>query len=313
VEYQSKLHGFYVNDKRKHEEYLLIDPDPRSEVDSPLKTQIDLPASGTPSCKVAINGRCLLELKHIYAASTQDGKDIFGRVTFTGNIRRDGIVSDLAVADATADPPELRSVLVDEAMQNLRTWRFAPAKNADAFRITYDYRITDSPLVGYEHSVEFHLPDEVRVWTPSQRLRVPPQVISSTPSSGTGIAQAFTFLLSHPAGFSAITQVRFVISSTSSRVHCEGLFKTAAHALYLAEDESGLLGPMDINGSGSLQNSACIVNSAGSSVASSGDKLALTVSLAFKPAFAGPKIISIQTVSGQRPDPNVEVGTWTAP
>ncbi len=44
--------------REKHEDYLLIAPDAFSqEVDSPFTTRIDLPLTGTPVCKLAINGR----------------------------------------------------------------------------------------------------------------------------------------------------------------------------------------------------------------------------------------------------------------
>jgi len=165
VEYQSKLHGHYSYNEEKHEEYLLIRPDGLDrDVRSPLTTRIDLPATGTPICNLSINGRCLLEFQHIDCPSAEGETGVSGRVTLAGNIRRDGIVSDLAIVDAKTTPPERQSVLVKWAIQNLGTWRFEPAKHKDGIRITF-YFDADLPLVGPVTNVQFRLPSEVRIGT----------------------------------------------------------------------------------------------------------------------------------------------------
>jgi len=166
VEYQSKLHGYYFYSKEKHDNHLLIVPDVRSqEVDSPSTTRIDLPVTGTPVCRLAINGRCLLEFQHIYYPSVEGKAKISGGVILAGNIRRDGVLSDLAVVDAKVNPPERQAVLVDSAMLNLSTWRFEPGKHKDGVRITYNFEVSDSPSLGQETSVRFRLPYEVRIET----------------------------------------------------------------------------------------------------------------------------------------------------
>jgi hypothetical protein len=166
VEYQSKLHGYYFYSKEKHDNHLLIVPDVRSqEVDSPSTTRIDLPVTGTPVCRLAIDGRCLLEFQHIYYLSFEGKTEISGRVTLGGVIRRDGAVSDLAVVDAKVNPPERQSVLVDWAKEHLGTWRFEPGRHKDRVRITYSFVVADSPLVGHGTDVQFRLPYEVRIET----------------------------------------------------------------------------------------------------------------------------------------------------
>jgi len=264
LEYQLKLHGIYVCNREKHEESVEMFPDPRSmEDDSPLTTYIDLPAKGTPACKLAINGRCLLEFRHIYYPDTEDRKTISGRVTVAGSIRRDGATSDLVVVDAKVNPPERQSILVDSTLQSLRTWRFAPGKQRDDFRITYDFEVTDSPTVGYEREVEFQLPTQVRIWTPSPPLSQYATVVSATPSAGTGFRQAFTFVVTHPAGFRAISQVGFTVGPALQG--CAGYFKLSANAVYLwSGTGSERLGPMTLGSSGALHNSMCTISSAGS-------------------------------------------------
>jgi len=310
-EYQSKEHALYVCSREKHEEYVAIMPDPRS-YGSSLTTRIDLPAKGTPECKLAINGRCLVEFHHIYYPDTEDRKAISGRVTVAGSIRRDGTVSDLAVADAKVNPPDRQSFLVDWTLQNLRTWRFAPGKQKDDIRITYDFGVTDSPSVGYVHQVEFQLPTEVRIWKPSPPLSQYATIVSTTPSAGTGFNQAFTFVVTHPAGFRAISEVGFTIASGPVPGMCMGYFEASANAVYLLSDTERL-GPMTLGSSGSLHNSVCAINSADSSVAGSGNQLLLKLSFTFEPAFAGTKIIELHTVAGRLRSPRVQVGTWTVP
>ncbi len=162
--FQSRLHGYYSYDKEKHEEYLLIMPDARSqEVNSPFTTRIDLPVAGTPACKLAIRGRCLLAFDHMYYPSVQGNAETSGRVTLTGTIRRDGTLFGLAVTDAKSNCSARTPVLVDAAMGNLGTWRFAPAKRQDSVRLTYEFEVAGPPSAGYENGMDLRLPDEVRI------------------------------------------------------------------------------------------------------------------------------------------------------
>jgi len=162
-EAQPKLHGSYDYDKKTHEEHVDILPDGDNSGPE-IITRIDLPVTtGTPACKVAVNGRCLLELRHIrYPPGGEIAAD--GQVTLTGSIRRDGTMAGVAVVDAKADPPSRQTFLDNFAAGYLRTWRFEPGKREDGVRNTFDFEITLSPLPGGQR-VEFHLPGEVRVQT----------------------------------------------------------------------------------------------------------------------------------------------------
>jgi hypothetical protein len=162
--YQLKLHGFYSYDREKSDEYLLIAPDGSGqEADSPFDTRIVLPLRGAPVCKLAVSGRCLLEFRHIAYPSVKGQADIEGSVTMTGQIRRDGFVSDLAVVAAKVDAPERRSALVASAMENLGTWRFEPGKHRDDLRLTYEFGRADPTKTLHGTVMEFRLPDVVRV------------------------------------------------------------------------------------------------------------------------------------------------------
>jgi hypothetical protein len=168
AEYQFKLHGVYVNDEEAHQEYLEFDPDGYREWDPLLQTRIDLPVTGTPVCKLQIDGRCLLEFQHIYYPAPEGETNPSGQVTVRATIRRDGTMSGLAVADAKAVPPERRSFLAAFAMKNLGTWRFEPGRRNDAVRITYYFEAGGVSLPGGQH-VEFRLPGSVKVQTNGPR------------------------------------------------------------------------------------------------------------------------------------------------
>jgi len=166
AKYEPMYHGLYVYDKEKHEEYLIIDPDTLNHAKGPpFATRIDLPVTGVPACKLAINGRCLLAVQHISYYPTGEGQPVSGQVTLVGNILRSGVMSKVAVADARATPPGEQSALASWAMRNFGTWRFEPAERIDAVRITYDFEAAGAGTLGYETNAEFHLPSAVKVWT----------------------------------------------------------------------------------------------------------------------------------------------------
>jgi hypothetical protein len=134
------------------------------DADPGIATRIDLPAPGTPVCRLAIHDRCLLEFQHIYPLRFEGKTEVSGRVTVAGKIGRKGAMSDLAVVDAEANPPERRSALAAWAKRNLSTWRFERGTHKDGVRIAYYFEGAD-PLVPYEYGVLFRLPNEVRILT----------------------------------------------------------------------------------------------------------------------------------------------------
>ena len=142
-----------------------------------------------------------------------------------------------------------------------------------------------------------------------------PTVVSSTPSSGAGTSQTFTFLFSDPAGYAAISEAMFDIYSTSGTgPQCLGYYNAAANAVYLMNDaQNAWLGPLALNSTGSAQNSQCTLNSAGSSVTGSGNNLSWVVPLTFEAAFDGTKAISLYAASGSLTSSWVQAATWTVP
>lgn len=161
---QAKLHAFYTYDKAKEEDQLLILPDGLNhQPGSPLTTRIDLPVDGTASCRVELDSRCLLDFRHMDYPSVQAFEQLSGTVTLSGNVGRDGRLSNMMFLDANVNPPERQSLLVDWAKQNFCTWRFEVAKHKDPVRITYHFEISDPFPAWPETHVSFRLPSDVTI------------------------------------------------------------------------------------------------------------------------------------------------------
>jgi len=160
---KSKLHGSYHYNRKNGENFVFLTPDADSgSVNSPFNTRINLPLKGPPICKLAIDGRCLLEFKHIDYPSIGGKTDGSGEVTFTGRIHPNGMVSDLKAVETKAQPPAWESTLREFTLRNLQTWRFATSSHESSLHIKYRFALTDSGLSN-DNYVHFQLPEEVRI------------------------------------------------------------------------------------------------------------------------------------------------------
>jgi hypothetical protein len=160
---RSKLHGSYHYDRNRGENFVFLTPDADSgSANSPFNTRIDLPLTGPPACRLALDGRCLLEFKHIDYPSVGGRTDGSGEVTVTGRIRPNGVVSELKAVETKADPPAWESTLKEFALRNLQTWRFATSSRESSLHITYHFTLTDSALSN-DNYLQFQLPNEVRI------------------------------------------------------------------------------------------------------------------------------------------------------
>jgi hypothetical protein len=127
----------------------------------------------------------------------------------------------------------------------------------------------------------------------------PPAPVSVTPSSGSANNQTFSFVFSSPRGYAALVMVRGLINTAMSGVSaCYFLYYPGSNLISLSSDGGGWVGSAAIGQSGTLQNSQCTVNTAASSVSSSGNNLTLNVALTFKAAFSGAKNIYMDAYDG---------------
>jgi hypothetical protein len=141
-----------------------------------------------------------------------------------------------------------------------------------------------------------------------------PVAVGVTPNSGSGTSQTFSFQFSDAAGANNLTTVSVLWNSSTAVVNaCSITYTRAANTLALLTDAGAAPSGTITPGSGSQQNSQCVLNGAGSSVSTSGNGLMLNVAITFQAAFAGSKNMYLQAVnpsgsSGWQPG-----GTWTVP
>jgi hypothetical protein len=138
--------------------------------------------------------------------------------------------------------------------------------------------------------------------------------LSVTPSSGNATQQTFSLTVSDPQGAADLTTVGLLFnSSTSTASACAVLYNRAQNTLALLTDAgaqpAGSLSP----GSGTQQNSQCVLNGGGSNVAVSGNVLALNLAVSFQPGFSGTKSLYAEAIGVSQTMAWQQEGIWTSP
>ncbi|HEY4365217.1 MAG TPA: SBBP repeat-containing protein [Bryobacteraceae bacterium] len=140
-----------------------------------------------------------------------------------------------------------------------------------------------------------------------------PSALSVSPSSGSGNAVTFVALFSHPAGASAILSASILLNTTaSSNFACQVTYTPATNLFALANDVAST-GSLSVspNSSGSVQNSQCTLNSAGTFATLSGTNFTLNVSLTFQAGFPGAKTVYLSASDANTSTGWMARGTWT--
>jgi hypothetical protein len=126
--------------------------------------------------------------------------------------------------------------------------------------------------------------------------------ISVSPGAGSGLTQTFTFTFEDPAGYLDLGVVDVLINGNflDGRHACYAAFVPASATsgyLYLVDDagDGGYAGgsPIALPSSGTLGNSQCTIDAAGSSVSGSGNTLTLNLAITFTSGFAGNRIFFV--------------------
>jgi len=163
----SQLHGFYSYNAEKQDEHLDIRPFGSDFEGGPDDTRIILPTKETPRCHLEINGRCLLALEHIIYPDEALTRSIAGSVVLSGLMDRNGEIIGINAIETRVRPSEWKEALVDEAIRNLKTWRFEPSSRKYRVQITYSYVIDPAlPVpVGYRKfaKTQLELPSQVTI------------------------------------------------------------------------------------------------------------------------------------------------------
>jgi len=135
---------------------------------------------------------------------------------------------------------------------------------------------------------------------------LPPQAVSVAPSSGTGMAGTFTFVYADPYGASDLMYVEAVVQTPLAA--CFIIAYPSSETLLL----DGANGALSLGASGSLQNSYCTVNGAGSQGVLSGNIFTLTVSLTFTSALIGSdNVVGLAENGGSVTSGFQTLGSWT--
>jgi serine protease AprX len=145
-----------------------------------------------------------------------------------------------------------------------------------------------------------------------------PAPVQVSPASGTGSSQVFTFAFADPDGWQDLAVVNVLINFwLDGRQACYLAYAPATGSLYLVDDVGNAGGPyqgMSLPGSGSIGNSQCIVYGSGSSASGSGNTLTLTLNVAFRPSFAGTRLIYLAARDRANANSNWQrLGVWTVP
>jgi hypothetical protein len=142
------------------------------------------------------------------------------------------------------------------------------------------------------------------VWSvPS--VRAPSVALASPPSAG-GRTHTFTFTASTPDGAGNINAIQAVISSRLSAGGCVVAYDPSANTLLLADDAGTTWSsPLLVGGTGTIANSRCTIDAAGSAVSTVGDTVSVAIPVTFARGFAGPK-----TIYGQAFDRRGDASNW---
>lgn len=112
--------------------------------------------------------------------------------------------------------------------------------------------------------------------------------VSVSPTVGRGMSQKFTAIFTDNIGASTLNRRLIRIGTTLSTLANQCYVQADLLGVFLIDDTGvNLVGP--VTPTGSVSNSQCTLNGAGTNVANSGNTSTLTASVTFKPAYAGIK------------------------
>lgn len=120
-----------------------------------------------------------------------------------------------------------------------------------------------------------------------------PQVVSVTPSSGSGSSQMFNFVYSDPAGAADLAFAQALINNAlSGPGACDVQVDPTHRYLWLLNDAAtAWTGPIVLGSAGTIQNSQCTVSGPSSSVAALGNTVTVNMQVSFQAGFAGAKSV----------------------
>jgi hypothetical protein len=161
----------------------------------------------------------------------------------------------------------------------------------------------------------------VGVWqvpgSPAAQITMSGQNPSRGVATG-GIDQTFTLTITDTSGYTNLGVVDVLINGFIDGIDaCYLAYVESTNTLYLVDNEGDAGGPyagsMLLNGSGSIQNSQCQIEGAGSSATGSGDTLTLTLNVFFYEGFVGNQAVysAARDSGGNNNTGWRALGTWS--
>jgi hypothetical protein len=141
---------------------------------------------------------------------------------------------------------------------------------------------------------------------------------SVTPSSGSGLNQAFALQYSDNAGASRLATVWLSFNATptgsSFPNSCVLYYSQETNLLYLENDAGSQWNQATLGSNGTLQNSQCSISLAGTTVSTNGNSLTLNLAMRFSSGFNGSKnVYLLANDAGGTSSGWQTRGTWTVP
>ena len=146
---------------------------------------------------------------------------------------------------------------------------------------------------------------------------LPPAPMAPSPQSGSGDSQAMVFTFADPRGWQDLGVVNILINNfIDGRNACYLAYSVPSSTLYLVNDAGAAQGPyagsIALGSSSTIQNSQCSVGLTSASGTSS--MLTLMLSVTFKPAFGGNKILFLAAGDAAQNNSGwVPLGVWLVP
>jgi hypothetical protein len=144
-----------------------------------------------------------------------------------------------------------------------------------------------------------------------------PSAVSVTPGSGSGLSGTFVMVYSDTAGVADLATAKARIVSTSSdgpstsAGTCTISYDPSGNSLSLTDD-AGSTWIAGTIGSGSVGNSQCAINLAGSTAVASGNNLTLSLAITFTSGFVGTKNVYMRATTDTAANTGWQQrATWT--
>ena len=143
------------------------------------------------------------------------------------------------------------------------------------------------------------------------------QAVSVTPSSGSGASQTFSFLFWDANGYADVSSMQVAVGPQQVQAGVCYLYATQSTPPLLwlmSDDGTTWSSPITLGSSGTLQNSQCTVNAAGSSFSGTGNNVTLNLALSFTASFGGAQNVYTSAQDATWLSTGwQQLGTWTVP